>query len=836
LKQHLYLSLFLIWLLGQLTFLPCPVYADIFGKLHFVVINKATGQPISLAKITLEDSAGIHPNIVLYTNNDGVIDTPPLDARTWIISVEANGFEPDFKEVTVVASTTTNVIFSLETIKETVFKIKARRKLIETTVTQSSTSISRQDIQLFPATALNPQSLQQLLVGQPGMVQDSVNQVHPRGEHSATTIFINGFELPDVLQGRVGQLISPQAVQNLNLITGAFAPEYGGETAAILDMTLRSGPSQAFGETDVSGGSFNTYYGEITSGGQFGTALGPPDEQGNVTRAISYFFDASARNTQNMLEPPQPDNQTAHNAGLSQIYFGHMSFYLDSQDRLDLILNSAPAFAQIANRTGLPSFYAPFGQGWGFGGHLSQAQAETQGIGTQQQDGQNIFQKDLNGIGVITWRHDFNDNLQNMLGLGYIDSESNINNENPTVNLLSLPADNSIEYNPTILRRAYHYGLQDSITYYVGNHTFKAGLLDDEQTGRESYNLIPASQLALDALAFNDPLLAPLGTETSTLDAIGNPVYILAAGAAAPTLNVNKAGFYRAGYIQDTWNATHNISINYGFRFDWYKQAQNLGQPPVSLATLSPRINTSFGITPDSVLRLSFDRLFIEPPLTQGAIVGQSIVPETLSQYEASYEYQLSSNQKVKLDWYYKDIRNQIDTGLLIPDTQIGVYTSVNFQFGAVHGLEFSYEFLPSGKTGPQGDVFYTYQVDAPSGIQNTGAPVPEFNDHDERDTVGADFAYVWPNGSSFGITYYYGSGTFSSEVTSFNGLITLPRVPHAQVDLSYKGPNITKNIGWEIDVYNLLNSRKLIDWESGFDGTRFQQGRFILGELTAHF
>ena len=29
-----------------------------------------------------------------------------------------------------------------------------------------------------------------------GVVQDSVNQYHPRGEHSSTTIFLNGFELP----------------------------------------------------------------------------------------------------------------------------------------------------------------------------------------------------------------------------------------------------------------------------------------------------------------------------------------------------------------------------------------------------------------------------------------------------------------------------------------------------------------------------------------------------------------------------------------------------------------------------------------------------------------
>jgi len=44
----------------------------------------------------------------------------------------------------------------------------------------------------------------------------------------------------------------------------------------------------------------------------------------------------------------------------------------------------------------------------------------------------------------------------------------------------------------------------------------------------------------------------------------------------------------------------------------------------------------------------------------------------------------------VKLAYYAKNIKNQIDTGLLIPSTQIGVFTSVNLQRGHVIGTELS--------------------------------------------------------------------------------------------------------------------------------------------------
>lgn len=812
------------------------VRADVFGRLHFAVVDRATRKPIAKAKITLEDSAGIHPNIVLYTEADGTASSPPLETRTWIISVEVEGYEPDFKQVSIAASTSTEEAFSLEPVKENVVRITEKRKLIQPTVTVSSTTITRQDLTVFPLTAENPQSLQQLLIGHPGFVQDSVNQAHPRGEHSATTIFINGFELPDVLQGRAGQIISPEEIQSVDLITGAFAPEYGGETSAILNMDLRSGPATPFYDFDTQGGSYDTFYGSITGGGQLGAALGPPDNEGNVPRNIGYFFNFSARGTQDGVEAPQPDNVTAHNGELSQIYFGHFAFTLDPNDRLDLFLNSAPASLEIANRTGLPSSYAADGQGWGFGGHLSQAQAEAEGIGTQEQDGQNINQADLNEMSVLTWRHNFSDNVENMLGLGYIHSISNITNENPFVNIDDLPADNSIEYNPTILRNATHLEGQDSLTYYAGNHTLKAGILDDEQSGREFYNVIPASQLALDALAANDPTLAPMGAETAATDDLGYHVYAMAPGAGVPSLDVVKSGFYRAAYAQDSWNVTKQISINYGLRLDWYDQQQNLGQPPVDQADLSPRINTSYQVTPDSILRLSFDRLFIEPPLTQGAIVGQSIVPETLNQYESSYEYQVRSNQKMKLDWYYKDIRNQIDTGLLIPDTQIGAQTSVNFTTGSVRGVEYSYEFLPPQKTGLYEEFFYTWSIAKPSGFQNNGIPAPEFNDHDQRNTVGIDTAYQFANDTSAGVTWYYGSGTTSSEVTTPLGVVVAPRVPHTQIDFDYVGPKLSKNVGWGINVYNVLNSRKLIDWESGYDGTRFQQPRLIMLDLNGHF
>ena len=118
-----------------------------------------------------------------------------------------------------------------------------------------------------------------------------------------------------------------------------------------------------------------------------------------------------------------------------------------------------------------------------------------------------------------------------------------------------------------------------------------------------------------------------------------------------------------------------------------------------------------------TVVRASYDRLFTEPPLAQGYILGQPIIPQISDQYEISLERQIAKRQMVKLNYYTKLDKNQIDVGLLIPNTQIGAYTADNFQEGHVKGLEFSYDFLPArNNLGWSGYLAYTNSIAKPTG------------------------------------------------------------------------------------------------------------------------
>ncbi|MCW3100569.1 MAG: hypothetical protein JWL77_6187 [Chthonomonadaceae bacterium] len=835
-------------------------HADVVGRLHFSVKNAADEKPLAGAKLVLKDSANTRPDVTLTTDAQGSVTSPQLEARAWQMVATADTYQDDSRSVTVVADTTTEVEVLLEPLKEKVVHVTAAKDIVNKGQVANGTVRDPEALKAIPLTGDNPFSFSSIIRSTPGAAEDSVNQEHVRGEHNATAININGFYLPSALAGRIGSIIVPETIQSLDIMTGGYAPEYGGETAAILNLDLRSGPIHPFHSFTFEGGEFSTFDGSLTLGGQFGKPIGAPQADGSVARRFGYLLDFTARRTQNALEPPQPDNQTAHNTGSSISAFGNFDYTAGAHDHFTMTLNTTPAYTQIANRTGLPAKFAPVGQGYGFNGvrdangavpgaDPTLLGADTLLLASQQAAGQDINQRDGSDFGVINWRHTFNANLTGLLSLGLVHSSQEIKNNNPAVDPLALPIDNSIEYNPTIIRNSHHVQPQGSLTYSAGKHTVKGGLIDDEQEGDETYQLTPTSQLSLDALASSAPNLAPAGTlkvdanGNPVMDVLGHQVYnINPNNPNAPIVNVHRTGFYRAAYLQDTWNANKRLTLNYGLRFDWYRQSQNLGANPVDQANLSPRVNLSYLVAKRTVGRISYNRLFIQPPLAQGAVLGASIVPETLSQYDASIERQVGPGQTFKIAYYVKDIRNQIDTGLLIPFTQIGVFSTLNFTDGNVHGLELSYDLTPRNNVGLSAYANYTNSLAKPNGVDNVGGDAPDYNDHDQLNTINVGAAYTWRSGASAGLNLYYGSGLASSSLVSLvssNAVDNGSRQSTTQVNLSLSsGPRLFPggHGGVTLTIANLFDDRSVLNFNSGFSGTRFVQGRTILFGINGKF
>jgi outer membrane cobalamin receptor len=827
--------------LTSLLLLAAPALAHAGGldRVQFVVVDPSTRLPIIGAQVTVEDLSGGH---LKRTVAAGPF-SQTFNTRLWGLEPGIGADQPTL--ITVPAGTSVSLTGQAQPavpnaqqppVAEIHIRITATR--LETTKsgsTAGATTINQNTIQSKIEVG---GSVKDALKGSSGVAADSAGQLHVRGEHAEISYVVDGVGLPDTLSGGQGSVVVASTIKSLEFITGGFAPEFGQQTAAILNIETLPGATHSHSELSIQGGSFDTTNADFSTSGPLG-------------KHASYVLDFTATRTRLATEPQQPDNQTAHNAGSDLSEFGKFRFATSHLDTLNLTLSRSPSTMQIGNRTGLPSYFENAGQGYGFEGYRNQdgsrptsTLVNPTGLGadnipllSQQADGMDITQREISEFGTLSWRRELSAHETSLFAVTLLHSGQDVVNNNPAVNLLNLPIDNSIEYNPTAIRNVHHVQIMGNIASSRKTHQFKAGFLLDDQNGNETYNIRPASQLALDALAALSPSLAPAGAVATDargnpiLDADGNPVYNSSSNTS-PTLTVHRSGFYRAGYVQDTWHESRKFVINYGLRADWYKQGQNLGQPVVDVKTLSPRVNFSYAPDPKTSFRWSYNKLFNTPPLAQGAVVGQPIQPEILDQYDIAAERDISGRtgpqQNLHLAYYIKQMRNQVDTGLLIPGSEIGIYSAVNFQVGAVHGIEFAYDISPQkGRNyGYNASFNYTYSIAAPNGLDNTGANAPNFNDHDQRNTIGVDGGYTWKSGLFASLTVDYGSGLSSSAIPP-----STLRIPRTQIDLrAGTGPRLFHGHGGiGLSVENLLDARTVINFQSGFSGTRFMEARRIL-------
>ncbi|MCX6378218.1 MAG: TonB-dependent receptor [Armatimonadetes bacterium] len=822
-----------------------PAKAGELQQIQFVVREAHSHLLIRGAEVTVQDLQSGRKTYTLLTNRLLPTPTPVFDVTHWRAISEVEAFGQPVRQVEVTLGQSVILIGQEQPpIKDIYIKVTARLISKRTNSVSPGTTVDRTKIEKLAGAAGG--SVASIIKEQGGVASDSAGQQHVRGEHADISYVVDGIPLPDTLSGRQGSIIVPSTIERLEFLTGGFPAEFGGQVAAILNISTLPSTRHFHADLGMVFGSYDTTNGDFT-------AVGPIGDKG------SYVLDIGANRTRNYLEPQQPDVQTAHNEGASINEFFKVRFAPSQHDLLTLTMSRNPNSYQINNRTGLPSFYTTAGQGYGFlgirnadGSIPEGAMANPGGFGSekialssQQSAGMDITAREVSEFATFSWKREIAPSTTGLLAFTLLHAGQDLHNNNPTADLLHLPVDSSIEYSPTSTRNIHHVQLTGSVGYRRGAHEFKTGFLADSQSGNELYQIVPSSQLALNALASLAPNLAPSGSIKT--DAVGNPVLDVNGNSiynpnssVSPVLQVRRSGFYRAGYIQDTWKVSRKLTANLGIRADWYNQTQSVGgaEAVVDTLSLSPRFNFSYNLNRLSTLRWSYNRLFNTPPLAQGAIVGQAIQPETLDQYDISLEHQVAPRQTVSLAYYVKQIHNQVDTGLLIPGSQIGLYSAVNFQYGAVHGIEFSYD-LTAGKdkenrtVGFDASFNYTYSIAAPNGLDNTGAPVDDFNDHDQRNTLGLNVGYTWKSGMLVSFIVNHGSGLASSVIPPNN-----TRTPRTQVDfhLNTGGRFLNKRVSLGLDILNLIDDRTVINFQSAFSGTRFQQGRMVQLSLSGKF
>lgn len=365
--------------------------------------------------------------------------------------------------------------------------------------------------------------------------------------------------------------------------------------------------------------------GDVTvAGGSFNTFEGSFSFGGH-TRKLGYFLSASGTSTDRFLDPPALEN--FHNRGrAAQGFFG---------------LDYAPNEKDL------------FRLDFAFGG----TRFQVPNLPDQQALGQDQRRRTNDNMQSISWQHIFTPNVSS-----YLAFFQRYNSAKLFSNELSTPvfAEQS-RHNGT-------YGLLGSVTYNVGRHTFKSGF---------EFTRFPVTE----SFTFAITDLAELLAMEPDL-----PVEVQGFTPANPfVFRERHNGWEGSAYFQDHFNATRNLTLDLGLRFDSYHflTQKNYFSPRLGLAYYIPRTKT--------VLRAAYNR-FLETPALEnlllsssdearifspGAGVGEpSGAPVNVSrewQVDFGFQQQLARYLRFDADFYYRrltnppEITNFLETGIIFP-------------------------------------------------------------------------------------------------------------------------------------------------------------------------
>jgi outer membrane receptor protein involved in Fe transport len=550
--------------------------------------------------------------------------------------------------------------------------------------------------------------LNQVLLQAPGVVQDSYGQLHVRGDHADLQYRIDGVIIPESISG-FGQTLDARVVERMQLLTGALPAQYGYRTAGIVEITTRPAP-------DTSGGSIG-----ITAG-SFGTLNPDFSLYGNEGR-WSYFFTGNFYESDVGIENPTPARNPIHDHTDQTKGFGDVSYLLSDDTRLSFLFGAANNRFQIPNNPGQDPVYSL--------------------AGIDNYDSANLDerQREITRFGVFA--------LQGKIG-SYTDYQISLGQRYTSVYYQPDPIGDLI-FNgvaSTIDHSNRANTLQGDFSTPLGDaHTLRYGLYfsDERPISNTSSLVFPADED---------------GNQTSDV-----PFTIIdnAAHISARTYGV---------YVQDQWNLTPNLTMNYGVRADKVDAYVSEGQ-------VSPRLGFVYQWSDATALHAGYARYFTPPPaelisptdiaLFEGTTnqLPTNVNAETLSErsnyFDAGISQKFGDNFTLGLDGYYREVHNLLDEG------QFGaalIFSPFNYNQGRVKGLEFSSNYT----NGPFSAYFnvswnramgkevvtgqYNFEQDELDYIATHWVHL----DHDQRLTGSGGLEYDW-NSTKLGADFLSGSG-----------------------------------------------------------------------------
>ncbi|MGC2477388.1 MAG: TonB-dependent receptor, partial [Candidatus Sulfotelmatobacter sp.] len=305
-----------------------------FGSINGTVLDP-TGAVVPKATVTIQNPVSGY-NRSVTTDNAGKFEFTNVPFNPYHLTVTAAGFSSFVQDVEPRSSVPVTVSVKLQVGgSTTAVTVEANGgDLIENDPT-FHTDVDRNLFDKLPLESQSSSVSSLVTLSTPGISADSNGLFHGLGDHAENSFSVDGQPITDQQSKVFSNQIPMDAIQSLEVISGAPPAEYGDKTSIVINVTTQSGQgvTTPHGALTASYGSFGT------SNIDFNLAYGGKN-WGN-------FFSASGLNSGRFLDPPE--FTVFHDKGNEENLFDRVDYQLSTADSIHLNLGYTRSWFQTPN-------------------------------------------------------------------------------------------------------------------------------------------------------------------------------------------------------------------------------------------------------------------------------------------------------------------------------------------------------------------------------------------------------------------------------------------------------------------------------------------------------
>lgn len=576
-------------------------------------VQDALGGPVRNATVTLKSPDG-KTVLNAITDDRGLFRLKEPGPGTYAIGVRKDGFSPATTIIVLPQRGNKRVEITLESKQALSLPLRASRILAQNGLSETGANkytLTTKDISNLPLGEATP--LNQVLLQMPGVALDQNQEIHIRGEHMGIQYQMNGILLPLDMNTdpTFTQLLNSYFVQRVSLIDGVLPARYGYRTSGVIDIHTKAGcESGQHNDLTVMGGQRDTAQASFQVGGC----------GSKFTYYLTGMFLQSNLGFSSAVSAPDP----IHDAVTQGQGFAYLTYALGPTTKISLISGMTLAFNQFPNQPNLPPQYQL--------DDVNPASHPSSAInsGLNQQDYYGVLA--LNGALGPNWDYQLAYSAHYNRQTFYPDPIGDLIYQGISSNVFTSNLSNT---------------MQGDLTYHLGSsHTMRGGfyLADYAVESDQTSQVFP--------IVMGEPATSP--------------IFVMA--------NLNKTNLVYGLYLEDTWQMTDRLSVNFGTRWDRVTGFTVDSQ-------FSPTINFVYKPRIDTTVHAGFARNFQVPNFqnvssgifrlfagTTGAVGtspsgNTSPFAETDYTWDAGFTHQLTPHLAFAHDDYFRIDRHYLDEG-----------------------------------------------------------------------------------------------------------------------------------------------------------------------------